>query len=135
MKIFQLTIIFLFTTLLATAQLPTLQWVNKMEGGNSKTMAINCLSSLCFVAAIGSKSNFDVDISSGLFILDGANTWFTYSPIITAVTVFPKPVANVINGTVKGLKIEFVSFSLYSAEAKLVSTRHVNLIKGSNLFT
>jgi len=73
MKALQLTIIFLFTAALATAQLPPFQWANKIEGGNSKTLAIDGQGNVYFVGEIGSTGTYDVDPGPGVYILDGAN--------------------------------------------------------------
>jgi len=73
MKTILLTLICIFTTLFLTAQLPPFQWANKMEGGNTKSMAIDDQGNVYFVGEIGSTGNFDVDPGPGVFILNGAN--------------------------------------------------------------
>jgi Secretion system C-terminal sorting domain len=68
---------------------------------------------------------------------------FTYSPVLKlnsslaspVVAIFPNPVADIMNVNVKAIKNETVSFYLYNAEGKLIGSRHVILVKGSNLFT
>ncbi len=73
MKTVQLTLVCLLAVVLSSAQIPLFEWANKMEGGSTKTMAIDDQGNVYFVGAIGSTGNYDVDPGPGVYILDGAN--------------------------------------------------------------
>lgn len=66
---------------------------------------------------------------------------FNYSIVIKVnasfvaplLSIFPNPVSDVVQLQVRAIKNEAAIFYLYDVQGKLVSSRHINLIKGANL--
>ncbi|MBC7886987.1 MAG: T9SS type A sorting domain-containing protein [Ferruginibacter sp.] len=73
MKRVQLTLVGILAVLVLNAQLPPFQWVNKMVGGNSKTLAIDPLGNVYSLGNIGPGSTRDVDPGPGIYNLFGGN--------------------------------------------------------------
>ena len=65
---------------------------------------------------------------------------FTYSPVIKvtatvnalSITVFPNPVADVLQLHLVAVKNEIISLTLHSADGKIISSKAVELVKGTN---
>lgn len=70
MKTLLLTIC-ICTSLSSIAQYPPVQWVNKMVGSNSKSIALDASGNVYLMGNMGAGSTLDVDPGPGVYMLNG----------------------------------------------------------------
>ena len=68
---------------------------------------------------------------------------FTYSPVIvvnintssSSLKIFPNPVTDILQLYIQSEKKESAVYNLYTAQGKIITSRKIELVKGSNLLT
>ena len=68
---------------------------------------------------------------------------FTYSPVIvvnintssSSLKIFPNPVTDILQLYIQSEKRESAVYNLYTAQGKIITSRKIELVKGSNLLT
>lgn len=73
MKKILVTLVVLLLVIATTAQMPSLQWANKMVGFNSKTLATDAMGNSYMLGAMGESSTLDVDPGPAVVNLNGAD--------------------------------------------------------------